>query len=67
MGRVTACCRDESGSSILVDVARKVSQLSPHSSTWSVRSAAPCMWLMHEAINCVAWKVTGDEVIVIML
>ena len=25
------------------------------------------MWLMHEAINCLAWKVTGDEVVVISL
>ena len=41
-------------------------QHSVHSTTWSMTSASPCMWPMHEVVNCLACKRDGEEVMTIV-
>ena len=68
MGRVLACCCDEGGACLLVEVGTRVEQHSTHSSKWHTqRSAIKCMWLMHEATRCAAWQWEGDYVTVVAM
>ena len=67
LGRIVACCADESGHCLVVDSMRKVAALSQHSGKWSATAPTRALWCMREVVTCSAWKEEGDEVTVIMM
>ena len=64
---VIACCCDDSAACLVVNLCAKEAEHSDHSSTWYVQSSMRSVWLMHEALNCLAWKWDGDKVLVIAM
>ena len=67
LGRVVACCCDESDACLLVEVGTRVEQLATHSWKWLMRGATNYMWPMHEAARCAAWLWDGDHVTVVVM
>ena len=67
IGLVAACCAEEAGHFLIVDQLHKLATISQHSSRWSAAAPFRTVWLMHEAINCLAWKTEHDEVTVIVM
>ena len=62
LGRIAACLQDESDCCLWVEVCARVSQISHHSSVWSLTSASTSVWRVEDVTNCLAWKVDGDQV-----
>ena len=68
MGHVLACCRDESGACLLVEVGTRVGQHSIYSSKWHMQgSTTKYMWFMHEAAPCATWQWQDDHVTVVAM
>ena len=67
IGLVAACCAEEAGHCLIVDQLHKLATISQHSSRWSAAAPFRTVWLMHEAISCLAWKTEHDEVTIIVM
>ena len=67
LGFVRACLRDSSDCALIVQQAQRVSPLSPHSFKFTMRDAVTCIWLMHEAVSCIAWQLGGEEGVAVII
>ena len=67
LGQVLACCEDDSGCALLVNLCAKVGGISEHSATWSTRSTRQCMWRLWEVLPCAAWKFLDHGCVTVIL
>ena len=67
VGHVVACCCDETGACLLVEVGNRVEEHSRYSQTYLMRNQTCSVWYMHEATCCAAWRWEGDRVTVVVM
>ena len=67
VGQVVACCCDETGVGLMVQVGNRVEVHSRYSQTYLMRNMTCSVWHLHSVTCCMAWCWEGDRATAVVM
>ena len=66
VGRVMACCIADQDMFAIVERWQRISDLTPHSSTWDRRGSVRTVWRAADAQECLAWQEARNHTVTVI-